>query len=127
MGEDPLNDGRVVDRGDELHSSGATRTAQDVQVERSAHQRRPCQDNKTPRDAQVAEIVRRVYRLEPAMRAKFKQNLSEIFKYRDLAVHPSSELKRTCTRPDIPVGIDWKFSTYRYTNAEKCFRATMGM
>ncbi len=41
MGEDPLNDGRVVDRGDELHSPGATRTAQDVPVERSAHQRRP--------------------------------------------------------------------------------------
>ena len=61
------------------------------------------------------------------MRAKFKQNLSEIFKYRHLAVHPSSELKRTCTRPDIPVGIDWKFSTHRYTNAEKCFRATMEM
>ncbi len=41
MGEDPLNDGGVVDRSDELRSAGAARTAQDVQVERSAHQRPP--------------------------------------------------------------------------------------
>jgi hypothetical protein len=30
MGEDPLNDSRVLDRGDELHPPGAARTAQDV-------------------------------------------------------------------------------------------------
>ncbi len=33
MGEDPLNDGRVLDRDDELHPPGASRTTQDVQVE----------------------------------------------------------------------------------------------
>ncbi|MBI1728212.1 MAG: hypothetical protein HYR50_13200 [Candidatus Rokubacteria bacterium] len=31
-GEDPLNDGRVLDRGDELHPPGAARTAQHVEV-----------------------------------------------------------------------------------------------
>jgi len=34
MGEDPLNDGRVLDRGDELHPPGAARTAQHVEVQR---------------------------------------------------------------------------------------------
>jgi hypothetical protein len=33
MGEDPLNDGRVIDRGNRLHSLGAARTPQDVQFE----------------------------------------------------------------------------------------------
>ena len=33
MGEDLLNDGRVIDRGDELHPPGAARTAQDIQIE----------------------------------------------------------------------------------------------
>jgi hypothetical protein len=33
MGEDPLNDGRVLNRGDELHPPGTARTTQDVQVE----------------------------------------------------------------------------------------------
>ena len=41
MGEDPLNDGRVLDRGDELHPPGPAWTTQDVQVERAPHQRRP--------------------------------------------------------------------------------------
>jgi hypothetical protein len=41
MGEDPLNDGRVLNRGDELHPPGTAGTTQDVQVERSAHERRP--------------------------------------------------------------------------------------
>jgi len=43
MGEDALNDGRVLDRGDELHPPGTARTAQDVQVESSVHERRPRQ------------------------------------------------------------------------------------
>jgi hypothetical protein len=29
MGEDPLNDERVLNRGDELHPPGTTRAAQD--------------------------------------------------------------------------------------------------
>lgn len=41
MGEDPLNDSRVLDRGDELHPPGAARTAQDVQIEGAAHQQSP--------------------------------------------------------------------------------------
>jgi hypothetical protein len=82
-------------------------------------------DKKTARDAQIAEVARRVYRLDATVTSKFKQNIAEILKYRDLAVHPSLELKQTCTRPDIPVGVDWKFAAYRYSNAERCFRATM--
>jgi len=84
-------------------------------------------DNKTARETQIAEVVRRVYRLDAEMTAKFKQNLAGIFKYRDMAVHPSLELKQTCTRPDLPVGVDWKFSAYRYSNAERCFKTTMEM
>lgn len=83
--------------------------------------------NKTARETQIAEVVRRVYRLDAEVAAKFKQNITAILKYRDLAVHPSLELKQTCTRPDLQVGVDWKFSAYRYSNAERCFKATMEM
>lgn len=88
---------------------------------------RSWKDNKTARAKQIAEVVRRVYRLDAKMTAKFTQSLGEIFKYRDMAVHPSLELKQTCTRPDLPVGVDWKFFAYRYSNAERCFKATMEM
>jgi hypothetical protein len=36
VGENVLNDGGVVDRGDQLHPSGVARTAQDIQVEGAA-------------------------------------------------------------------------------------------
>jgi hypothetical protein len=39
MGEDPLDDGGVIDRGHQLHPPGAARTAQDIQGEGPAHQR----------------------------------------------------------------------------------------
>jgi hypothetical protein len=75
----------------------------------------------------IAEVTRRVYRLDPGVTASFKQNISAVTKYRDMAVHPSLELKRSCTRPDLPVGVDWKFSAYRYSNAESSFRTSMEM
>jgi hypothetical protein len=38
MGEKPLNDDRVLNRGDQLHAPRAARTMQDVQVKGAAHQ-----------------------------------------------------------------------------------------
>ncbi len=84
-------------------------------------------DNGTARDRQIAEVIRRVYKLDAHATGQFKQNISEILKYRDMAVHPSLELKQACSRPDIPVGVDWKFSAYKYSNAARCFKSTMEM
>jgi hypothetical protein len=93
----------------------------------SAADLRSWKDNKTARETQIAEVVRRVFRLDAETAAKFKQNLAGIFEYRDKAVHPSFQLKQTCTRPDLPVGVDWRFSAYRCSNAERCFKTTMEM
>ena len=41
MREDLCNDGGFLDRGDQLHPASAARTAQNVQVEGPAHERRP--------------------------------------------------------------------------------------
>jgi len=77
--------------------------------------------NKTARGKQITEVIRRVFKLKAKETALFQQSITEILKYRDMAVHPSLELKRMCTRPDIPVGVDWKFSAYRYSSAAGCF------
>ena len=44
-----------------------------------------------------------------------------------MAVHPSLELKNACARPDIQVGVDWKFSAYRFSTAEVCLTNTINM
>ena len=41
MGEDPLDDDGVIDRGHQLHPPGTARTAQDIQAEGPAHECRP--------------------------------------------------------------------------------------
>lgn len=83
--------------------------------------------NGTGRASQIFEVIRRVYRLDNTNSESFRKHISQIINLRDQAVHPSLELKRTCTRPDIPVGVDWKFSAYRHDNAHICFQATMHM
>jgi len=83
--------------------------------------------NGTARAKQITEAARRVYKLDKKLTAQFKQNITAIMEYRGKAVHPSFKLQQTCTRPDVPVGVDWKFSAYKFSNAERCFRATMEM
>lgn len=84
-------------------------------------------DTKTSRAAQIAEIIRRAYKQEKSAFNAFKLNIKSIVQFRDQAVHPTHEIRRTCTRPDISVGVDWRFSAYRYDNAAIAYRRTMEM
>lgn len=93
----------------------------------SATQVESWKKNKTSRAKQIAEVIRRVYRLQKNTLNAFKSNIAEIVQYRDLAVHPSLELKRACSREDLGVDVDWKFAAFRYSNADTCFRSTMQM
>ena len=79
--------------------------------------------NRTGRAKQISEVIRRVYNLKPSVFKEFKEAITKIIKYRDLAVHPSLELKQSCSRPDINVGVDWKFSAYKFANSEWCFQS----
>ncbi|MEO0953029.1 MAG: hypothetical protein AAFY44_17125 [Pseudomonadota bacterium] len=82
---------------------------------------------RTSRPTRMKEVFRRVYRLDKETTKNFGLALDNIIKLRDRAVHPTLALERTCDRPDIPVGVDWKFSAYRYSNGRVCFENTMNM
>lgn len=84
-------------------------------------------NRRTGRAKQISEVIRRVYNLDNLVFKQFKANITEIIKFRNWAVHPSVKLKRSCTRPDIPVGVDWKFSAYRFSNSEICYKKMMQM
>ncbi len=84
-------------------------------------------NNKTARHKQISEVVRRCFKLNGEILKDFKKAITEVIKLRDLAVHPSLELKNACSRPDIPVGVDWKFSMYTFMNAERCLKSTVHM
>jgi len=81
--------------------------------------------NRTGRGKQITEVVRRILRLERKHVKEFKKAITETIKFRDMAVHPSLELKNALSRPDLEVEVDWKFSAYRFANASTCFNTTM--
>ena len=83
--------------------------------------------NGTNRGAQITEVIRRVFKINGDTLKEFKKGIAQIITYRDMAVHPASELKNTCSRPDISVDVDWKFSAFKFTNASNCFESTMKM
>lgn len=81
-------------------------------------------ENRTGRGAQIFEVVRRVLRPENKHVKEFKKAITDIIKFRDMAVHPTLELKNALSRPDLDVAVDWKFSAYRFSNAWACFNTT---
>ena len=80
--------------------------------------------NRTGRGAQIFEVVRRVLKPENKHVKEFKKAITDIIKFRDMAVHPTLELKNALSRPDLDVAVDWKFSAYRFSNAWACFNTT---
>ncbi|MDD2917618.1 hypothetical protein [Rhodoferax sp.] len=80
--------------------------------------------NRTGRGAQIFEVVRRVLKPEKKHVKEFKKAITDIIKFRDMAVHPTLELKNAHSHPGLEVAVDWKFSAYRFSNAWACFNTT---
>ena len=73
---------------------------------------------RTARYSQVAEILRRAFLLEPTGGTALRQNLKEIYRFRDLAVHPSGKIEAPILHPELNVGVEWRFVYFRASNAE---------
>jgi hypothetical protein len=82
---------------------------------------------RTARYTQVAEIVRRAFALKPKGAALLRNNLKELYRYRDLAVHPSGKIEAPLLHPELNVGMEWRFVYFRATNAEIAVSAAAAM
>lgn len=82
---------------------------------------------RTARSSQVAEVVRRAFRLKPKGTAALRTNLKEIFRLRDLAVHPSGKIEAPIYHPELDVGVEWRFAFFRASSAELVVNAATGM
>ncbi|QDU15001.1 hypothetical protein CA11_28140 [Gimesia maris] len=81
----------------------------------------------TSREKQIIEVIRRTFKLKNDILKNFSDCIVPIIKYRNKAVHPSLELENACMRPDIRIAVDWKFSVYCYSNAERILTNTINM
>lgn len=82
---------------------------------------------RTSRHIQVTEVVRQAFTLKPKGASALRQNLKEIFKYRDLAVHPSGAIDAPVLHPELNVGVEWRFATFRAVAAEQIVNSAIGM
>jgi len=73
---------------------------------------------RTSRYSQVTEVLRRAFHLKPKGTTALRQNLKEIYRLRDLAVHPSGKIEAPILHPELNVGVEWRFAYFRAINAE---------
>jgi hypothetical protein len=82
-------------------------------------------DNHTPRYIQLSEVLRRAFSLEPKNVSSLRQNLGEIFRFRDLAIDPSGKSDAPILHPELRVGVEWRFAYFRCENALRIVKATL--
>ncbi len=83
--------------------------------------------NRVSRYVQVTEVVRRAFKLKPNGVKALRQNLKEIYRYRDLAVHPSGIGQEAIHHPELQVGTEWRYVYFRASNAVLCVSCSAAM
>ena len=73
---------------------------------------------RTARYSQVTEVLKRAFHLKNKGVANLRQNLKEIYRLRDLAVHPSGKMEAPIIHPELGVGVEWRFAYFSAYNAE---------
>jgi hypothetical protein len=84
-------------------------------------------NNRTARYAQITEVIRLAFLLKPKGSAALRNNLKEIYRLRDLAVHPSATLKDSIQHPELGVGVEWRFYYFRFDHALLVVRSAVEM
>ena len=72
----------------------------------------------TARHKQVFEVFRRGFKIGKGALPKVREALKEIYRFRDLAVHPDAKLSQPLIHPDLGVGAEWRFVYFRFDNAK---------
>ncbi len=57
--------------------------------------------------------------------SSLRQNLGEIFRFRDLAIDPSGKGDARILHPELRVGVEWRFAYFRCENALRIVRASL--
>ncbi|HJU05535.1 MAG TPA: hypothetical protein VJ692_10330 [Nitrospiraceae bacterium] len=84
-------------------------------------------EKRTPRYAQVAEVLRIAFSLKLKGFSALRRNLREIYRLRDLAIHPSGKIDAPILHPELQVGVEWRFAYFRFQNALLVVRETLHM
>ena len=78
-----------------------------------------------PRQAEIAEVLRIAFSLTAKEAGSLRQNLGEIFRFRDLAIDSYSKSDAPILHPELQEGGEWRFVYFRCENARLIVRATL--
>jgi hypothetical protein len=81
-------------------------------------------EKRMPRHSQITEVLRNAFSLTVKEASTLRQNLGEIYRFRDLAVDPSARSDAPILHPELRVGVEWRFAYFRCENALLIVRAT---
>lgn len=82
---------------------------------------------RTAREKQVTETFRYHLRIRKDAVEEIKRRVSEIFRFRDCAVHPGAKFQQPEYRDDINLLVDWHFVAFRRANAIGATALTVGL
>jgi hypothetical protein len=80
---------------------------------------------RTPRYAQVAEVLRKAFTLKTKSFQDLRQNLGAIYRLRDRAVHPTGKIAEPVYHPELEIGAEWRFVDFRYETAAVVVKETL--
>jgi hypothetical protein len=86
------------------------------------------QKNKTARYSQIAEVFRMAFHLpaEPDS-GQIRKILKEVFRFRDLAVHPPAGTAAPAVHPDLNQASDWRYAAFCFHNAKESMRMALNV
>ena len=80
--------------------------------------------NNTARYKQISEVLRRAFTLQNRHAVNLRKAIKKIFRFRDLAVHPSGDVSAPILHAELQVGVEWRFAYFRAENAEALVNLT---
>ena len=81
-------------------------------------------ENRTSHYIRVGEVFGRALSLDPNSTTALHHNLSEILRFRDLAVGSTAKANAFILHPELKTGTEWRFVYFRCDNALMIVRAT---
>lgn len=84
-------------------------------------------EKKTARHIQIAEVMRRAFLMDEKSFHQFRDSLKGIMRLRDMAVHPSGKIDEPILHPELKLGLEWRFVTFRFQNAKNVVAACLSI
>jgi len=83
--------------------------------------------NRTARERQITETLRHHLRIRAEGANQLKSAVSQLFRFRDWAVHLAADFRDPVYREDVHSTVDWRFAAFRRDNAVTSVAMTVAL